>query len=139
MINFLILLLCPLLCRLKKKTYLCHQLFPLWGKCLLHLIFFLVPIFPHLNPSVSCICWDHTSLFYFIFLNPRANKIKVVLKLKYKGYMENKCFYVIYQVKSPLPENHIRCYYVTYVLLSVTVRRRSKNPVTWLKDHDSIS
>lgn len=78
----------------------------LWGKCLLHLIFFLVPIFPHLNSSVSCICWDHT-LFYFIFLNPRANKIKVVLNLKYKGYMENKSVSTLY-TKSPLPENHIR-------------------------------
>lgn len=46
-------------------------------------------MFSHLNTSVSCICWDYTSLFYFIFLNPRANKIKGVLKLKYKGYTEN--------------------------------------------------
>lgn len=76
------------------KKYLCHQLFPLWGKCLLHLIFFLVPIFPHLNPLWAA--FAGIILLCFIFLNPRANKIKVVLKLKDKGYMENKSVSTLY-------------------------------------------
>ena len=64
------------------------------GKMFITFNFLSVPIFPHLNPLWAA--FAGIILLCFIFLNTRANKIKVVLKLKDKGYMENKSVSPLY-------------------------------------------